>query len=51
MAIRASFDAATRVTPELSALIEKLVNDPDREEPPTLDAVQTTLRKRGSADQ
>jgi len=51
MAIRASFDAATRVTPELSALIEKLVNDPDREEPPTLDAVQATLRKRGSADQ
>jgi hypothetical protein len=45
MAIRPSFDVATRVTPELSALIEKLVNDPDREEPPTLEAVRTMLQK------
>jgi hypothetical protein len=50
MAIRASFDAATRVTPELSAFIEKLVNDPDREEPPTLETVRSVLRRRSSGE-
>lgn len=44
MAIRASLDVATRVSPELSVFIEKLVNDPDRDEAPTLEAVRTALR-------
>lgn len=45
MAIRASFDVATRVSPELSTFIERLVNDPDRDEPPTLEAVQAALKE------
>lgn len=45
MAIRASFDVATRVSPELSAIIEKLVNDPDREEAPTLKDVRAVLQE------
>lgn len=34
--IRNSIDVATQLTPRLSALIERLVNDPDAPEPPTL---------------
>lgn len=45
MAIRASIDVSTRVSPELSAFIDKLVNDPDRDEPPTLDGVREALRQ------
>jgi hypothetical protein len=43
--MRHAVDPETRVSPELSRTIEKLVNDPDREEPPTLKEVQTYLRK------
>jgi len=45
MAIRASLDVATRVSAELSAFLEKLVNDPDRDEPPTLETAQTALKE------
>jgi len=31
MAIRPFIDVATRISPELSVIIEELVNDPDRE--------------------
>lgn len=44
MAIRASIDVATRVSPELSAFMENLVNDPDRDEPPTLEVVRDALK-------
>ena len=33
-------DISTHVTPRLSALIERLVNDPDADEPPTLGTVR-----------
>lgn len=42
-------DVATRVSAKLSALIESMVNDPDREEPPTLDQVRKALERSGSA--
>jgi hypothetical protein len=49
MTIRASIDVATRISPELSALIEGLVNDPDLEVPPqTLEEVRVALVDRGS---
>ncbi len=49
MAIRPSVDVATRVSPELSAIIEGLVNDPDREVPPqTLEEVRIALIRRGT---
>lgn len=47
MTIRLPIDVATRVSAELSRLLEKLVNDPDREEPPTLEDVRALLRRRG----
>jgi hypothetical protein len=40
-------DVDTRVSAELSSLIERLVNDPDREEPPTLKDVRSMLRAAG----
>ena len=43
-------DIATRVSAELSAFIETLVNNPDREEPPTLNEARNALLKRGRAD-
>jgi len=46
--VRHSFDAATRVSRGLSDIIEKLVNDPDREAPPTLGDVRALLRERNS---
>jgi hypothetical protein len=47
MAIRPFIDVATRIGPELSALIEELVNDPDREVPvQTLKEVRSVLVKR-----
>jgi hypothetical protein len=42
-------DVATRVSAKLSALIESMVNDPDREEPPTLDEICKALQRSGSA--
>jgi hypothetical protein len=41
--IRNPIDVATRVTPRLSALIERLVNDPDADEAPTLGTVREFL--------
>jgi hypothetical protein len=47
MAIRPFIDVATRISPELSALIEELVNDPDQEVPlQTLGEVRAVLMKR-----
>ena len=40
-------DIATRVSAELSAFIETLVNDPDREEPPTLEEARNAFLGRG----
>jgi hypothetical protein len=49
MAIRPSIDVATRVSPELSAAIEGLVNDPDREVlPQTLEEVRVALINQGA---
>ena len=52
MALRLPIDVAARVSAELSAIIEALVNDPDREEPPTtLEDVRAALTEdapRGS---
>jgi hypothetical protein len=47
MAIRPPIDVATRVSADLSKLIERLVNDPDREEPPTLGDVRAVLLRKG----
>jgi hypothetical protein len=44
MAVRLPIDIATRVSAELSAFIERLVNDPDREESPTLEEARNALR-------
>jgi hypothetical protein len=41
--VRAPIDVATRVSSKLSAFIAKLVNDPEREDPPTLKDAQATL--------
>jgi hypothetical protein len=40
-------DITTRVSAELSAFIERLVNDPDQEEPPTLEDARNALGGRG----
>ncbi|HEY5174311.1 MAG TPA: hypothetical protein VII95_01965 [Terriglobales bacterium] len=51
MTIRPSIDVATRISPELSAIIEGLVNDPDREVPPqTLEEVRVALVKRSTCE-
>jgi AcrR family transcriptional regulator len=47
--LRPSFDVATRVSRALSDVIETLVNDPDREDPPTLEAVRAVLRGYGAS--
>jgi len=39
-------DVASRVSPGLCAIIEQMVNDPDREEPPTLADVRSVVRHR-----
>ena len=49
MTIRPSIDIATRVSPELSALLEKTAADPDRESPPSLGEVRALLRRRSAA--
>lgn len=51
MPIRPSIGAATRVSDDLSELIENLVNDPDREPPETLGDVREALRERAPADE
>lgn len=43
MTIRLPIDVASRVSPELSIIIEMLVNDPDREEPLTLEQVRAIV--------
>ncbi len=50
MTIRLPIDVATRVSPELSTIIEKLVNDPDREEPPTLSEVQAAVEEGNAGE-
>lgn len=45
MTIRLPIDVATRVSPELSDILEKLVNDPDREEPPTMEEVRAIVEE------
>lgn len=42
-------DVASRVSPQLSAFMDRLVNDPDREEPPTLGDVRAALQKSAGA--
>jgi len=42
-------DVASRVSRELSTLIERLATDPDREEPPTLADVRTVVSRRVGA--
>ena len=46
MPIRPSIDAAMRVSRELSAVLEALVNDPDRESPQTLEEAHAALLRR-----
>ena len=50
MTIRLPIDVATRVSPELSTIIEKLVNDPDREETPTLSEVQAAVEEGNTGE-
>jgi hypothetical protein len=47
MALRPPIDVAARVSSELSATIESIVNDPDRERALTLGEVLEILSKRG----
>jgi hypothetical protein len=47
MSIRPSIDAASRVSPELSTVMEALVNDSQREQPPTLEDVRADLQQTG----
>lgn len=44
--MKPAIDVAVLVSPELSAAIEAIVNDPDRDEPPTLADAQALLRRR-----
>jgi hypothetical protein len=50
MPIRLAVDIATRVSPELSAMIERLTDDADREEPPTLDEVRVAVEEANRRD-
>ncbi|RPI44197.1 MAG: hypothetical protein EHM59_13465 [Betaproteobacteria bacterium] len=43
--MKPSIDVSSRVSGGLSALLESLVNNPDREVPPTLGAVRAILRR------
>jgi hypothetical protein len=49
--VRIPIDVSSRVSPQLSAFMDKLANDPDREEPPTLRDVQAALQRSGGAAQ
>jgi uncharacterized protein (DUF2267 family) len=44
MSLRPPIDVAAHVSAELSVIIEALVDDPDREQPPTLADVQVALK-------
>jgi hypothetical protein len=46
--MKAPIDAASRVSAELSAVMEKLVNDPDREAQPSLAEVRADLAHMGA---
>ena len=48
MPIRPAIDAAARVSRELSAMLEALVNDPDREPPQTLEEARAELLRRSA---
>jgi hypothetical protein len=51
MTIRPSIDVTTRISPELSAIIEGLVNAPDVEAPPqTLEEVRIAMVERASSE-
>jgi hypothetical protein len=43
--MRPPIDVATRVSPDLSSIMEQMVNDPDREEQPTLGQLRAALRE------
>lgn len=45
MALRLPVDVASRVSAELSELLERLVNDPERDTPPTLDDICSALAR------
>ncbi|HWQ40363.1 MAG TPA: hypothetical protein VNM24_17425 [Burkholderiales bacterium] len=45
MALRFPIDVAAHVSPELSAAIEAVLEDPDREQPPTLEDVRASLQQ------
>lgn len=47
--MRTSYDISTRVSPELSALIERAADDPHREAPPTLGSLRAMLHNRLAA--
>jgi F0F1-type ATP synthase membrane subunit b/b' len=49
--VRIPIDIATRVSPQLSAFMDELANDPEREELPTLGDVRAALQKSGRAAQ
>jgi NAD(P)-dependent dehydrogenase (short-subunit alcohol dehydrogenase family) len=50
MTIRLAVDVATRVSPELSAIIERLTDDADRDELPTLDDVRAAVEEADGRD-
>jgi hypothetical protein len=43
--MRPPIDVAMRVSPQLSDVIEKMVNDPDREQSPTLGEVRNSMQE------
>jgi len=47
--VKAPIDVATRVSAILSAFIAKRVNDPDREDPPTLEDLRAALHESSTA--
>jgi hypothetical protein len=47
MAIKPSINAANRVSAELSTIMQALVNDPQRQQPPTLEDVRADLQQTG----
>jgi hypothetical protein len=49
MTIRLPIDISSRVSPELSTIIEALANDPDREEQPILDEVRSIVEAGDSS--
>ena len=43
--MRPPIDVTTRVSPELSSVMEQMINDPDQEEQPTLAQLRAALRE------